>query len=317
MSEKETYSLFISSTDKISGTNNNGQYNINWDDFLPRGYNFFKMIFNFQTGGGYYKDFTGATTTQATAAATTVTTSVSTTASTSVILSASNSNIVVGMAITNGSIVGNCYVAAIVGNVLTLSSSQTIAAGQTLTFNSTISTTSITLSAVNNNIVVGQSVSNASIVGACFVAAISGTALTLSSSQIINGGQTLTFTPINVFAAGKIVFNTVGKSNSFDTKTMSQSNTIGYIQRDIQTSSNSSNTLGCFFSFNAPKTISRPNQNIVTISIYNTCYTTATNSLLVDTNSAGTALSTDMSNWNMIIEFIPIEDSAQPNHVNF
>ena len=43
----------------------------------------------------------------------------------------------------------------------------------------------------------------------------------------------------------------------------------------------------------------------------------ATNSLLVDTNSAGTALSTDMSNWNMIIEFIPIEDSAQPNHVNF
>ena len=85
-------------TDKISGTNNNGQYNINWDDFLPRGYNFFKMTFNFQTSGGYYKDFTG-----------------------------------------------------------------------------------------------------------------------------------------NVFAAGKIVFNTGGKSHSFDTKTMSQSNTIKYIQRDIQT----------------------------------------------------------------------------------
>ena len=180
MSEKEAFTLFISSTDKISGTNNNGQYNINWDDFLPRGYNFFKMTFNFQTSGGYYKDFTG-----------------------------------------------------------------------------------------------------------------------------------------NVFAAGKIVFNTGGKSHSFDTKTMSQSNTIGYIQRDIQTSASSSNTLSCFFSFNSPKTISRPNQNVVTISIYNTCTTTATNNLLVDTNAAGTALTGDMNNWNMIIQFVPIDDSIQPNHVNF
>ena len=57
--EKETYTLYISSSDKISGSNNNGQYQVNWDDFLPRGYNFFKMIFNFQTSGGYYKDYTG------------------------------------------------------------------------------------------------------------------------------------------------------------------------------------------------------------------------------------------------------------------
>ena len=179
MSEKETYTLFINSTDKISGTNNNGQYLVNWNDFLPQ-YNFFKMVFTFQTAGGYYKDFTG-----------------------------------------------------------------------------------------------------------------------------------------NVFASARIAFDTGGKSHSFDTKSLSQSATIGYLNRDIQISTSSSNTLSCFHNQNSAKTISRPNQNVITIQIYNTSTTTATNSLLFDTNSAGTALSTDMSNWNMIIEFIPIEDSAKPNHVNF
>ena len=316
MSEKETYTLFINSTDKISGTNNNGQYNINWDDFLPRGYNFFKMIFNFQTGGGYYKDFTTTTTTQATAAALTVTTSTVTNASTTVILSASNPNILIGQSITNANISGSCFVAGIVGNVLTLSSKQTIPSGQTLTFIFTNST-SVLLSATNANIAINQSVSNGSINQPCFVSAINGTLLTLSTPQTITAGQILTFQSINVFAAARVVFNTGGKSHSFDTKTMSQSNTIGYIQRDIQTTASSSNTLGCFFNFNAPKTISRPNQNVATISIYNTCFTTASNSLLVDTNSAGNALLSDMNNWNMIIQFIPIEDSAQPNHVNF
>ena len=250
MSEKETYSLFISSTDKISGSNNNGQYNINWDDFLPRGYNFFKMIFNFQTSGGNYKDFSGTGYSQATAGAVTA-------------------------------------------------------------------STSVTLTAANPNIAVGMVVSNTSIVSHCYVTAINGTALKLSSPQTISSGTTLTFNAVNFFAAGKVVFNTGGKSHSFDTKSMSQSSTIGYIHRDIQTSASSSNTLSCFFSQNAPKTISRPNQNVVTISIYNACPTTATNGLLVDTNTSGNALASDMNNWNMIIEFVPIEDSIQPNHVNF
>jgi hypothetical protein len=178
--ERESFTLFISSNDKISGTNNNGQYLVNWDDFLPRGYNFFKMLFNFQTSGGYYKDFSG-----------------------------------------------------------------------------------------------------------------------------------------NAFAAAKIVFNTGGKSHSFDTKTSSQSNTLGYVQRDIQTTASTANTLSCCYLFNAPKTISRPNQNVITITVYNTCTTTQASGLLVDTNSAGSALAADMSNWQMILEFIPIGDSIQPNHVNF
>ena len=269
------------------------------------------MIFNFQTGGGYYKDFTTTVTNQNTSAAVTSTVQNTITNSSTVTLTAANSNILVGMAITNASIVGSCFVSNIVGTSLFLSNNQTIAANQILTFIFTNST-SVVLSASNANIAVGQYVSNASVIQPCTVSAINGTLLTLSSPQTIAASQSLAFQTLNVFAAGKVVFNTGGKSHSFDTKTMSQSNTIGYIQRDIQTSTNSSNTLGCFFAFNAPKTISRPNQNIVTISIYNTCYTTASNSLLVDTNSAGSALASDCNNWNMIIQFIPITDSIQP-----
>ena len=52
----KNYTTFISSNDKVSGTNNNGTYQINWDDVLPRNYSAFKCAFMFQTGGGEYTD---------------------------------------------------------------------------------------------------------------------------------------------------------------------------------------------------------------------------------------------------------------------
>ena len=384
MSEKETYTLYINSNDKISGTNNNGQYLVNWNDFLPSGYNFFKMLFSFQTSGGFYKDFSGTATTSITgtsstthSSAITQTISVALSNGTTATLSAANSNIYIGMTVTNASITQPCYVSNIVGTSLFLSSPQTVASGQTLTF-SFINSTSVLLSSANSNIQVGTPVTNPNsyINGACYVVAINDKLLTLSSPQTIAAGQalhfnysnsnkvclsapnvlivpgmvvthssiispcvvssvinsslitlssiqnivrseTLTFTPVNNFASARIAFNTGGKSHSFDTKSSSQSKTIGYLNRDIQISTSSSNTLSCFHHQNSGKTISRPNENVVTISIFNTCATTGTNGLLFDTNSNGNALSSDMSNWNMIIEFIPIDDSVQPNHVNF
>ena len=57
--ETKNYSLFINSTDKLSGsTNNNAKYDIGWDDFLPREYDNYKMSFSFQSVGGNYKDTT-------------------------------------------------------------------------------------------------------------------------------------------------------------------------------------------------------------------------------------------------------------------
>ena len=57
----KNYTLFLSSADKISGTNNNAKFNVNWDLFLPRDYDTFQVTFNFNITAGYYKD-TGNTT---------------------------------------------------------------------------------------------------------------------------------------------------------------------------------------------------------------------------------------------------------------
>jgi len=52
---KKCYNLYLSSTDKISGTHNNPTFNINWDTFLPRN-KFFLVNFSFLTAGGLYND---------------------------------------------------------------------------------------------------------------------------------------------------------------------------------------------------------------------------------------------------------------------
>jgi hypothetical protein len=51
-----SYTLFLSSADKVSGTNNSANFDVNWDSFLPREYSIFKVTFSFQSGGGNYKD---------------------------------------------------------------------------------------------------------------------------------------------------------------------------------------------------------------------------------------------------------------------
>jgi hypothetical protein len=56
--ETKSYTLFLSSSDKISGTNNNATFNVNWFSFLPREYDTYKVGFSFQSGGGKYTDTT-------------------------------------------------------------------------------------------------------------------------------------------------------------------------------------------------------------------------------------------------------------------
>jgi hypothetical protein len=50
------YVLYLNSVDKISGTNNNATYNVNWSAFLPYGVQQYKINFNFLSNGGQYKD---------------------------------------------------------------------------------------------------------------------------------------------------------------------------------------------------------------------------------------------------------------------
>jgi hypothetical protein len=69
-----SYTLFLSSADKVSGTNNSANFNVNWDSFLPREYSIHKVTFSFQSGGGNYKDtqFTAVSTNDIAACATIV-----------------------------------------------------------------------------------------------------------------------------------------------------------------------------------------------------------------------------------------------------
>jgi hypothetical protein len=56
LSEKITYSVVINSKDKISGTNNNCSFYIPWITVLPERFDFFKIVYNYQSTGGNYKD---------------------------------------------------------------------------------------------------------------------------------------------------------------------------------------------------------------------------------------------------------------------
>lgn len=109
---------------------------------------------------------------------------------------------------------------------------------------------------------------------------------------------------LTFFTSASIKVNFGGRSYSFDTSTTAPSQTLGIIQRDLQASTTTSNTLSCYYLFNAPRTISKPTQTITTFQIFNQ----STGGLLVDTNSGGTALASDMTNWTMILEFIPIKN---------
>ena len=54
---KKSYTVYINSNDKMVGTkNNNATYQINWDDFIDRKYNSYKVNWNLTTSSGFYFD---------------------------------------------------------------------------------------------------------------------------------------------------------------------------------------------------------------------------------------------------------------------
>ena len=53
---KRSYTLYINSNDRINGNNNNANYIINWDDFLDRKYNTYKILWTFTSALDLYQD---------------------------------------------------------------------------------------------------------------------------------------------------------------------------------------------------------------------------------------------------------------------
>jgi len=238
--ETKSYTLFLSSVDKIGGKNNEAQFNVNWADFLPIDYDTFKVTFSFQTGGGYYLDktFTSATNTASSG-------------STTLTLNTVNTGVVVPGMILSGSafIQAGTYIVSGPAN------------GGTGAYVISKPTTGVIL--------------NTSIAG-------------------------------NVVYSGcKIVCDMLGRSYSFDSGKTGPSSILGYAQRDLASTQSTSNSFSAFYLQFPPKTISRPNQNLVTFSFYNL----NNNFLLTDTTSTG-LLQSDMTNWNIILEFTPCLTSA-------
>ena len=262
--DKTNYTVYLNSNDRISGTHNNATYQVNWDDFLPRNYQFYKVIFSMNTVGGYYVDFMNNT------GSSVFTGSISTTTLT--VSALTSGYIQVGSTITGTGVTANTTITAFLtgtqGGIGTysVSTSQTVAS------------------------------------------------TTITGTSNYNSNQ-----PIN-YNSAKVVLSNFGKSYSYDTSNKSQSLTLGYITRDVQltgTSSNTSNTLSAFYLQNAPKTITRPNQNLITISLYNVSFQTPT--LLTTTDKYGNCANypvtttgstiSDCTPYNIILDFIPIEDS--------
>ena len=121
-----------------------------------------------------------------------------------------------------------------------------------------------------------------------------------------------TATPI-FYGNCKIVADFDVKEYTYDTSTLGKSLCLGYAQRDNQTSSGNSagNTITCFYSYNTPKTITRPNKNLLSIQIYNLySVLSGVNTLLTDTNNSTSLTNSiptaDMTPYAMIIEFTPL-----------
>jgi hypothetical protein len=166
--EQRTYTLYINSADKISGTNNAAVFNVDWEEFLPHNFNEYKMVFSFQTTGGYYKD-TGSTA---------------------------------------------------------------------------------------------------------------------------------------IYSTAKVSADFGTRQFCYDTARRGSSTTIGYISRDQQTSTTSSNILTCFYYQFPAKSMTRPSNNSFTVSVTNMF----SGLPMTNTDNTGTATS-DMTNWQMCMEFFPISTS--------
>ena len=329
--DKQSYTLFLNSSDKVSGTtNNNASYIVNWDDFLPREIDYYKLVYSFQTAGGYYRDnfaqfkvsAIGAQT-QASFQSAVAPVYNSSTGLTSFVVSVLTN----GPLLLNNNILYNGKTYVITQQANAVADTCIVKGNLSFPINTTVFAdyyTSLTCDTVANytgSLTVGQTINN----NGFSYNVLKITNLNTTTTTVLAQGQITTAQiPVNasVYASNnttyngcKIVANLLGQSKSFDTNSLCPSLTLGYGFRDVQTSTSNSNCLSTFYMQNSPKTIQRPNQNLINIQIYNNSnvYTNGLltqNQLLVNTDYFSNPL-TDMTSYSMIIEFIPVSVSGK------
>ena len=310
--KKTTYEVYLSSADKVSGTNNNATYEINFHDLLPLKYKAYKMIWNLSTSGGLYKDSSNITSNI----------NVALSAGVNKLKFASTVGMYAGMLVTGLNIPPNTYVTYSTNTASQTTNTNGIAASGS--YNLTFGTSGWYTGQYVGMLVTGLNIqpdtyitvvspSNYTTLSKPITGSIpSGTPISFtgfvnvsnSTTGIIPSGTSILVTG-SIYGGAKVYCDFGGTSYSFDTSSKGPSQCVDYITRDPQGTTTSSNTLSCFYSQNCPKTMSRPSQNTVTIQIYNS---QTPNLLFVNTDSLGNAL-TDCTPYNMTMEFLQIEDS--------
>jgi hypothetical protein len=82
---------------------------------------------------------------------------------------------------------------------------------------------------------------------------------------------------------------------------------LGIVQRDIQTGTSPSNNFSCYYMWNPPKSIARPESNNLSIQIINPSNTVSPY-YLYDTNTTGSSIAVDCTSYTMMIEFVPLDN---------
>jgi hypothetical protein len=110
-----------------------------------------------------------------------------------------------------------------------------------------------------------------------------------------------------VYSTAKVLVNFGCKTFTYDTSSKSGSMLLGIVQRDIQTGTSPSNNFSCYYLWNPPKSIARPENNSLSIQIINPSNTVAPY-YLYDTNTAGTSVAIDMTSYTAMLEFVPLDN---------
>ena len=110
-----------------------------------------------------------------------------------------------------------------------------------------------------------------------------------------------------VYSTAKVLVNFGCKTFTYDTNTKSGSMLLGIVQRDIQTGTSPSNNFSCYYLWNPPKSIARPENSSLSIQIVNPSNTVAPY-YLNDTNTSGSSVAIDMTSYTIMIEFVPLDD---------
>jgi len=306
---EKSYSLVINSADKISGTNNNATYSIDWEQFIPRDISNYKVAYSFQSVGGYYSD--GVTKIpNITGTSNTLLYSTSPYASTS-----NSASIAVGVNTFAFSAAG------FTGSVLT---SAAITAGLYI-FVTNVNYPGLNFFPIGTQ-VLGFTGGTPAGGGGSTVYLSAGALYAVPATSIVTIVSAANISPVT-YSSARLLLNFNSSSNSFDTGTKGKSINLGTCQRDIQTTTSKSNTLSTFYCQVPPRCMVRPHINLLTVQLFNNCVfaggitsyngntpatysiTPTNNNFLTDTNQNGSAISTtnDMTPYHLYLEFIPLK----------